>query len=593
LGVVEKVYPLHAQWNDFVANSNLSEDVWAQSDLPCNLSALGGTPDFNSCLNGAEIMRINTGLPSCEDLSLQEQLGAFDWRCQMRNNEAVFLTRSLKLRKGLSDLITPQSWKQNSVSILKKDSVIIQSLPVSWWSNKILLLPDNSSSPGLALTEDTNGRGQIFYHDSDRLIRPYNLQSRAAVVSLNGATLKPMDIAANDAVCNPRGAANPLSCMLNSFNQDYIWIEANFAQTPTSLTTNALTLYGNRFPRIFNTNINGALPWVPFTSGLWMYATNYATVRHLNVDGVQTGMNLNAANTAGFFEDLSIQSVSIGLTLSSFNNRNILHGLTVKNSGQGFQSSGSGTAIVTGISTFNLGSSNALQQGFSEPIILNSVLAVAVGTNAINPALMAVGDNLTLSNIAIFQSPVAIHASGSNNKYTGTVILGNNGTDCIADGGTSGLIDRTCADTFTEGNNSYSGQLSTSVLRPNRSIAESFTSDSSLKSTDTVIRNISGTGATQNESFVVGQPCPAAVSGNRATTSVDATFKFTYLENAVELMLDGSGNDNGLCESGETCVYSPNIGAYQGHGPLAAGACVFENGIVRDVKIFSFTQNGF
>jgi len=40
----------------------------------------------------------------------------------------------------------------------------------------------------------------------------------------------------------------------------------------------------------------------------------------------------------------------------------------------------------------------------------------------------------------------------------------------------------------------------------------------------------------------------------------------TYLPNAQEVAGDSIGNDNYLCEAGETCLYTPNIGSYQGHG---------------------------
>lgn len=38
-----------------------------------------------------------------------------------------------------------------------------------------------------------------------------------------------------------------------------------------------------------------------------------------------------------------------------------------------------------------------------------------------------------------------------------------------------------------------------------------------------------------------------------------------YLANAAEINTDMIGNNNGLCEEGEICVLSPNLGAYQGH----------------------------
>jgi hypothetical protein len=42
----------------------------------------------------------------------------------------------------------------------------------------------------------------------------------------------------------------------------------------------------------------------------------------------------------------------------------------------------------------------------------------------------------------------------------------------------------------------------------------------------------------------------------------------TYLHPAIEIMDDSIGNDNGLCESFETCIFNPNIGVYTGHGNL-------------------------
>src|SRR5690606_25442793 len=45
----------------------------------------------------------------------------------------------------------------------------------------------------------------------------------------------------------------------------------------------------------------------------------------------------------------------------------------------------------------------------------------------------------------------------------------------------------------------------------------------------------------------------------------------SFLEFAYEVPFDGRGNDNGICETGETCVLAPHIGAYQGHGGLKDG----------------------
>jgi hypothetical protein len=116
--------------------------------------------------------------------------------------------------------------------------------------------------------------------------------------------------------------------------------------------------------------------------------------------------------------------------------------------------------------------------------------------------------------------------------------------------------------------------------------------DWSLSSSDTVIRNRSNDGSTANADFVAGSTCPAAVHGNKALTDGQSTAN-TFLVNALEILGDEIGDDDGLCESSEACIYSPNFGAYQGHGDyLAAGTCTFQNGTVTGVQMYAYPTNG-
>ena len=53
--------------------------------------------------------------------------------------------------------------------------------------------------------------------------------------------------------------------------------------------------------------------------------------------------------------------------------------------------------------------------------------------------------------------------------------------------------------------------------------------------------------------------------------------------------------NDGLCESGEACVYSPNFGYYQGEGNLTS-SCVFTGGVntgdLTNITIKAFSVNG-
>tara|TARA_B110001454_G_scaffold28073_1_gene27433 strand:- start:22282 stop:24777 length:2496 start_codon:yes stop_codon:yes gene_type:complete len=116
--------------------------------------------------------------------------------------------------------------------------------------------------------------------------------------------------------------------------------------------------------------------------------------------------------------------------------------------------------------------------------------------------------------------------------------------------------------------------------------------DTRLNSTDTYILNKSGNGVSSNDPFVAGAACPSAIHGNKALTD-SATSPRTFLINATEIMDDDIGNDNGLCESYEACIYSPNFGAYQGQGNYKTnGTCTFQNGTVTNVIMYSYPTNG-
>lgn len=84
-------------------------------------------------------------------------------------------------------------------------------------------------------------------------------------------------------------------------------------------------------------------------------------------------------------------------------------------------------------------------------------------------------------------------------------------------------------------------------------------------------------------------PCPASAHGDVAVTDSHGAPN-TFLLHAVEVVLDEIGDDDGLCETGESCTYSPNQGAYQGEG--APNACTFTGGMVSDVEVLVFHANG-
>ena len=100
-----------------------------------------------------------------------------------------------------------------------------------------------------------------------------------------------------------------------------------------------------------------------------------------------------------------------------------------------------------------------------------------------------------------------------------------------------------------------------------------------------------------NDPFAAGPDCPSAIQGDQ-TLSDEFTSTRYFLANAIEILDDGWGDDNGLCNSNERCLYAPNIGRYQGHGDyLLSGTCNFIDGTspqaVTGIKIYSYPTNGY
>jgi hypothetical protein len=97
-----------------------------------------------------------------------------------------------------------------------------------------------------------------------------------------------------------------------------------------------------------------------------------------------------------------------------------------------------------------------------------------------------------------------------------------------------------------------------------------------------------------------GDDVPVMLDTNLLPTGNDAVTHtwlggatVTLLLNAVELRDGTTGNNDGLCESGETCVYTPNIGTYQGHGALQAAGSIGIGGTLESIQLLEFATNGY
>jgi hypothetical protein len=118
--------------------------------------------------------------------------------------------------------------------------------------------------------------------------------------------------------------------------------------------------------------------------------------------------------------------------------------------------------------------------------------------------------------------------------------------------------------------------------------------DYALSASDTIVLGKSGDLTTSNDAFPTTptDSCPSEVHGNQVVVD-QKTSAQTFLRNAVEIIGDVTGDNDGLCESNEACIYTPNIGAYQGHGDFTTLTCAFQNGTVTGVTMYAYPNNGY
>ena len=98
----------------------------------------------------------------------------------------------------------------------------------------------------------------------------------------------------------------------------------------------------------------------------------------------------------------------------------------------------------------------------------------------------------------------------------------------------------------------------------------------------------------------LGVKCPSHLLGNLLNTNLITIPEIytgrgaqTVLKTAVEVLFDHVGDDDGWCELGETCNYTPNFGYFQGHPGSGFGYCDQSGDSVLDLSNDDFKVQGY
>lgn len=595
-------YSSASNWNDYVKKS--------ATTTACQTS----DTFYYNCIHGGEKKEVSvTGENSCTGMTAYDTLGVFDWVCQA-GTPVKMVSIEVKPGKGLKDLVNATSWKNNRVIVKKSGTAVAASTATTWWTNTVSALPDSTSGQ-----VTLSNASRIYTVSTSQLTRGYYINAnKIAIVTLGDAKLT-LDPAGTANATNAGATGSDYYAMFINSTRLHTWLEGHFIG---NYYTNSTQSY--------------------FTSGGFQY---FSVINNSQIEDFAYGFYYGPRKSL----IKSVRSSKNRIFHYAGNNSTDLNYSVVKNSS--FQSehdsiagqSGTGVILISNFFTtsatngLNMASAidaNIISNTIDTGLNLNSTTRNTVH-NTLYPAIMVSNSNSSALTLSDFVSKtLATLYAATNFKLSGLfgystcsaiAFMGTGITSVCANAGSSNAttvapIDILAGATFggfvTSDTNhpGYDSSVGVSYAsitnwssfdRPSRFWVDStrgtclagetcYIYDYALLASDTVVLNKSGDLSTANDAFSSNSAdhCPSEVHGNQTITD-QRTSAQTFLKNAVEITGDVIGDEDGLCEINEACIYSPNIGAYQGHGDFTSRTCTFQDGTVTGVTMYSYPSNGY
>lgn len=627
-------------WNDYVKNDG-TDRLTATSSL-CDGTEAGNY--YQSCIHAGEIRKIEIpNRSSCTGLTMADNAssgGALNWICKedSANNQVIIYSTNLRKGKYLSDLLdwslsTPD-WKQMKLAVTEGSTTLFESTPSKWWTNQII----NNTDTGFV-------SGAVHTYTADQLnAPPINAASNLNFVFLS---VSKMALVAKPGLIMFRSASNAATLLqANGANQKFVWIEGvydannndggiaigsttkflvlknlviqNSSQSRGTPTNQAISLNGQKNLIEDVRIMNGKHQGIALSST----SANNLIINSTSANNTFNGIHLNSSGTGNFFlNTVTANNGPRGILVQAGSNDNHFMNVTTINN------NASGLMFFT----------NCNQNFIGNILSLNNATSGLENSSSNNNTIY----NQVSSNnntAAVSAQLLAITASYSGNIFTGLFkVSGLNNIACNALATPTGIgFTNTCAQ---EGGSDFTSSFSTDsltgLLAGNSGKSSSDSSNSSFStgtatystnlnwySFENRFRFIGKSGGafpdltnTQRGNCITGDTCQLwdvslrqsdtiarNVNACPVSSSTITHNSITFLRGAYEIIGDSIGDEDGLCESNESCIYTPNIGAYQGHGSIIPASQVtvttnkcddLTTGTISNVKLYKFETNGY
>jgi parallel beta-helix repeat protein len=578
-------YPQAAHWNEYVRNDG--PDPFSASGTPCDATEVG---PWGTCLHGGEMRAFAVpGVAGCDGLTAHDDLGAFDWTCEVTGSGVRMVTGGLKDGVHLSDLIDfdAADWRPEVLRVDDADGEIFATPAAPWWGNPIVV----ADSGG---TLDT--AGAVYIVTGDAGARFNAVADHVALAVRSGATLRGAGVGGT--VVKARDVA-------------FFWLEGRIDAVGEA---DGVRADGVAFSVFEALRVQRAAH-----AGLFLIDARSNRLRHVAAfENDAYGVRIDAG-TGNLIAGLAVAGNAVsGLTLNGGSDNRVADLTATGNGNWGVALRSTWYNVLADVTA-----ANQLAYGvWLDQAPGNTLMNVAAANNGTAGLYIFDSSGTALVNVASTDNGLTgIGLSESSNvQPTGEFVLGGNTWDCTEQGGIHpGLTNITCAgrDGFdpvltqeaTLGV-SFKGPVFTDDAVNGRDTAGAAVAAgiSDWLNFDGPYRHFGRNAVAFPEPDNQGR-CGAVCriwdwriadddyyvrallevpDGSMALAHFwgDATLS-VFLPNAVEMIGDGIGNDNVLCETGETCLFTPNIASDQGGEPLVARAAIGAGGAVEDVTLLS------
>jgi len=647
---VEPLYATHGtMWMKYIKNNGATL-------LDSDGTACAGDY-YPGCMLAAPFMKaVVTGRTTCDGLEITDNLAAMRWTCKVTSGVATLYSYGFASQKGLRDVLAATEFLDMKV-VLSGDvtneslpakwwSNPVQALPDNSAGSSVLSL-DSLSLPAYTILTLAESRASAGYEYNGAQLGIVTL--RGATLSYNGAannvSLLGMDYdvtqvhVEGDFDCN---AASGFDAQAGIDVYDY-----GEYLTFRNVTVSNCTGIGIDIDFPYHLILEDVRAYNNGSNGIDIYGLGAGRVSNIEVanntgrgirifdgeDDVVLIENIKAFNNGG-------NGVQIGYTYQGW----YLNGVfSSGNGGDGLLCDGCWPLAIRNVTAINNGGHGARFEDISEPYV-SSIVAI---NNALNGIYFTEIDGAKIKHLASFGNAGTgiLENDGFQEAgvFTEVIMAGQNTTaNCNGTGSGTPNINASCAsdasfvslaagaldDTFlgivdtSDSENASNANGSSAYasisdwfnfMNPLRVWAKSGAAsviaaaargrcssgtceifDFGLSRDDDVLRDRTYTGVAANPTFTDGQACPANLSGSATNVwNPHVSLTITHLTHAVEIDDDLVGNNNGFCESGEACLYTPNFGYYQGHGDYRTSSCEFQDGTVTGVTMYRYPENGY